>query len=119
MTTKKTTARRRSFSTKKNGVNNDPILVELDDDKFYARPRVPGAVLLDFISAGSEGGGAVAAQLSIFLEAAFEPAEYERLNERLRDSSDPDAIVDEELIGEIVAYLVEEYANARPLEESE
>lgn len=119
MTTKKTTARRRTFSTKKKVANLEPILVEIDDDKFYARPAIPGAVLLDFISAGSEGGGAVAAQLTVFLEAAFPEEEYARLNERLRDSSDPEAIVDEELIGEIVAYLVEEYANNRPLQESE
>lgn len=118
MTAKKT-SRRRAFTTKKNTQRQEPVLVEIDGESFYARPRVPGAVLLDFISAGAEGGGAVAAQLTEFLKAAFTEEEYARLDARLRDASDEEAIADEELIGEIVAYLVEEYANARPLPESE
>lgn len=119
MTVKKN-ARSRSFSTKKN--HPEPILIEIDDDKFYAHPRIPGADLLDFISAGSEGV-AIAGQMVPFLAKAFPEDEFARLKERLYLIPDPEdetkGVVDEELIGEIVSALIEEYTNSRPTQESD
>lgn len=123
MTVKKN-ARTRSFSTKKN--NNEPVVITIDDDSFTAKAAVPGAVILDFINAGTEGV-AIAGQMIPFLEKAFPKSEFERLNKRLYATPDDEveegeeaveSIVDEELIGEIVSALIEEYTS-RPSRESE
>lgn len=119
MTVKKN-ARTRSFSTKK--TNKEPVLIEIDDDKFYAHSQIPGADLLDFISAGSEGIS-IAGQMMPFLEKAFSESEWARLKERLYLIPNPEdltkGVVDEELIGEIVSALIEEYTNSRPTPESD
>lgn len=122
MTVKKN-ARTRSFSTKKN--KNEPVIINIDDETYTAKSAVPGAVILDFINAGTEGV-AIAGQMIPFLEKAFPKTEFERLNKRLyatpddelEDGEEPvDSIVDEELIGEIVSALIEEYTS-RPSRES-
>lgn len=119
MTTAPKNARKRSFSTKRG--NKEPILIEIDDDKFYAHPQIPGADLLDFISAGTEGMS-IAGQMMPFLVKAFSEDEYARLKERLYlipdAEDDTKGVVDEELIGEIVSALIEEYTNSRPTPES-
>lgn len=120
MTTTPKNARKRSFSTKKNV--KQPILIEIDDEKFYAHPQIPGADLLDFIGAGSEGV-AIAGQMMPFLEKAFPEDEWARLKERLYLIPNPEdeskGVVDEELIGEIVSGIIEEYTNSRPTQESD
>jgi hypothetical protein len=121
MTTNKN-ARTRSFSTKARK-NVKPVTIELDDEVFVAHSAIPGAVLLDFIGAGSEGMS-IAGQMMPFLEKAFPADEYARLQERLYyvpdgEEDDQKGIVDEELIGEIVAALIEEYTDSRPTQESD
>lgn len=113
MTVKKN-ERKRSYTTTK-VADLDKIPVYIDDKEFLARPRIPGAVLLDFINAGTDGA-AIAAQMKTFLEASFEPEVYASLKETLYDAEN---IVDEELIGTIVSDLIEEYAASRPTGESE
>ena len=119
MTVKKN-ARTRSFTTKK--TTAEPILIEIDDEQFYAHPRIPGADLLDFISAGSEGIS-IAGQMLPFLKKTFPETEFARLKERLylipEAEDKTKGVVDEELIGEIVSALIEEYTNSRPTPESD
>lgn len=107
MTVKKTNSRHRSFATKKSA-DLEPLGFDIDDESFTARPAIPGAVILDFIAAGQDGGLAIATQLINFYESALEPSEFARFQKKIYD---PDVIVDEELLGEIVAYLVEEYTS--------
>ena len=115
MTVKKNNLRRRTFSTKKvEGL--EPIVVEIDDKEFHAHPRLPGAVLLEFMQASTEDGASIAAGMFDFLKNAFPEDEYTKLNETLHDA---DNVVDEEMIGDIVAYLIEEYTASRPTEASE
>lgn len=121
MTVKKN-PRTRSFSTKKKTA--DPVVIEIDDESFTAHSQIPGAVLLDFISAGTEGTS-IAGQMMPFIKQAFSETEFARLESRLyfvpdepvdgeEVDDDPRGIVDEELIGEIVSALIEEYTNSRP-----
>ena len=112
MTTKKQNVRRRSFTTKNQAL--DPIVIEINGEEFSAHPRIPGMVLLDFINAGTDGA-AIAGELKGFLKRAFPETEQVRLEKTLYDSV---KIVDEEMIGEIVSGLIEEYAS-RPTLESE
>lgn len=67
MTVKKN-PRTRSFSTKKKTA--DPVVIEIDDESFTAHSQIPGAVLLDFISAGTEGTS-IAGQMMPFIKQAF------------------------------------------------
>ena len=94
----------------------DPLEFELNKQLFSCKPAIQGSVLLEFVrDADSESGGDSAKALYNFLQAAMDEKEYARLQTVLRD---PDVIIDIELIGQIVSWLVEEYA-ARPTKRPE
>lgn len=107
--TKTNTPRRRSFAPK--AAQTEPIIVELFEQDFKAHADIPGVVILDF-AAASESGQTVLA-LTDFLSKALLPEDYERFNKVIHD---PETIVPIETIGEIVAFLIEEYTG-RPLAE--
>lgn len=89
----------------------EPLSFELNDAKFNCKPAIQGSVLLEFVrDADGDSGGDSAKALYSFLSDSMEKEEYDRLQAVLHD---PDVIIDIELIGEIVAWLVEEYS-ARP-----
>lgn len=85
----------------------EPLEFELNDEKFHCNAAIQGSVLLEFAkSADSDAGVAVA--LYEFLRSAMSEEEYVRLDTILKS---PDVIIDVELIGEIVSWLVEEYSS--------
>lgn len=86
----------------------EPLEFELNGVVFRAKPAIQGAVLLAFVrDASSDDGGDSAAALYNFLESALEAKEYERFNALLNDDK---IIIDIEVIGEIVSWLVSEYS---------
>lgn len=94
----------------------EPVMFELNDETFKCYSAIPGAVLLEFVrDATDEENGNSASALYNFLESAMPDAEYKRLQELLKK---PDVIIDIEMIGEIVSWLVEEFSD-RPTQQPE
>lgn len=87
----------------------EPLTFELNGSEFTCNPAIPGAALLNFVKdADGDSGGDSAKALFNFLKAAMPVDEYKRLDEVLNA---PDVIIDIELIGEIVSWLVEEFSS--------
>lgn len=97
----------------------EPLSFDLLDGKhsFECKPVLQGAVILDFVTASEEGGAGGAGHLTDLIEAALkDDDEVTRFNEVIRSSNIEDTIEIEEL-GNIVAWLVEEYTS-RPTQAS-
>lgn len=103
--------RHRSFTATRKASDYSPLSFELNGETFNVKPIVQGGYLLKFVSqADSDSGGEASGALFRFFDDVMEPPERIRFQTML---DDPDTIIDIELIGEIVAYLMEEYT-ARP-----
>jgi hypothetical protein len=101
--------RKKTFRGGKAITDFEPIEFELNDQTFTCKPALQGAVLLEFVAkADGDSGGAAAGALYGFFEDAMEPGEYARFRDYLKS---PDLIIDMELIGEIAAWLVEQYTD--------
>lgn len=104
-------------SSKKSNVSKEPIQFILEDQEFFARPEVPGAVLLRFMAAASQDDGAGAVTVVLpFFEKALEPESHERFEKLIND---PDVNVELETLMEVLSWLIESYSNARPTKTSE
>lgn len=102
-------ARRKTFSGGTDISDFEPLEFELNGDTFNCLPAIQGSVLLEFVrDAGDDDGASSAKALYNFLNSAMEQEEYDRLQKVLHD---PKVIIDIELIGEIVSWLVEEYSS--------
>lgn len=102
-------ARYKKFSGGTKITDFEPLTFSLNDSEFTCHAAVPGAVLLEFVKDAASGDGAASAKaLYNFLESAMDEGEYARLQNILRD---PNIIIDIEVIGEIVSWLVEEYSD--------
>jgi hypothetical protein len=100
-------ARTKKFSGGTKITDFDEVFFELNEQRFDCHRAIQGAVLLEFARyADEEGGGAKA--LYDFLKGSMSESEYERLQAVLRD---PEVIIDIEVIGEIVSWLVEVYSS--------
>lgn len=107
--------RHRSFGGGKKVGDFGPIDFDLGTENFKCKPAIQGAVLLEFVAAAdSDSGGKSAAALYGFFEEVMGEDEYKRFQEHLKNT---EVIYDISDIGEIAAWLVEEYAE-RPTEES-
>lgn len=93
----------------------EPLEFDLNGEHFKCNAAIQGSVLLDFARFSDSEGGDSATALYEFLRASMPADEYDRLQAVLHD---PDVIIDIELIGEIVSWLVEEYAE-RPTKQPE
>jgi len=109
-------ARHKDFSGGKKISDFEPLTFSLNKKKFTAKPAVQGSALLEFVAAAdSDSGGAAAQALYGFFESVMDEKEYAKFMGVLKD---PEVIIDMELIGEIAAWLVEEYSS-RPTEQPE
>lgn len=96
-------------------VSTEPINFKLLGEEFTARPAIQGRVLLDIVAdSDSEDTAKVAAVIPRFFEATLLPESWQRFQEL---TTDPDRVVTTEKLGEIIGWLVEEYAS-RPTKES-
>lgn len=102
-------ARYKKFSGGTKITDFEPLTFSLNDEEFTCQRAIPGAVLLEFVKDAAGGDGASSAKaLYNFLEASMSAEEYARLDKILKD---PEVIIDIEVIGEIVSWLVEEYSD--------
>lgn len=109
-------ARFKKFAGGKKISDFEPLNFELNGTQFNCFPAIQGSVLLEFVrDASSESGGDSAAALYNFLSSAMPTEEYAKLQGVLHD---PETIIEIDLIGEIVSWLVEEYSS-RPTQQPE
>jgi len=109
----KTIGRHKAF-TRKAREEVEPLSFDLEGQTFKCHPEIPGAVILDFAAASSEGGVEVAIQMSSFFKRAILPEDYENFEKLIYD---PEVAIDEELLADILGWLVEQYTD-RPTEAS-
>lgn len=98
-------------------VPTEAISFKLYGEEFLCRPAIQGKVLLDLVakSGDSENAAVAASVINTFFNTVLVPESYDRFNAL---ATDPDKIVDVEQLGEIVGWLVEQYAD-RPTQRPE
>lgn len=95
-------------------VSSEPISFKLHGQEFECHPNLQGRVLLELAANSSQDDGAAAANtINEFFAAALKPDSYTKFEALLKD---PNTIVTVETLGDITAWLVEEYS-ARPTQE--
>lgn len=108
------TSRFKDFGSE-SGASTEPLSFMIHGETFECYPAMQGKKLLSLV-ATTEGGdtAAVVASINSFFETTLKPESYTRFD-LLMD--DPERIVSVEALGDITAWLVEEYTN-RPTKES-
>lgn len=95
----------------------EPILFEFWGETLSAKPRIQGAVILDFIGASSdaeEDGSALTRRILPFFKSALTKESYETFSEIIRSD---DKIVEVEELMDVLSWLISEYTN-RPTDGS-
>jgi hypothetical protein len=96
--------------------DTSPLSFKIHEEEFHCRPAMQGKVLLNIVANSNEAdGAAVAKTITDFFKATLLPDSYEKFNALLEDS---DKIVSVDTLGEITAWLVEEYSS-RPTQQPE
>lgn len=109
-------ARTKSFRGGKKITDFEPVDFELNGETFNCKRAIQGAVILEFVSkADSESGGEAAGALWNLFSDVMEPDEYKRFHDYVNGE---DIIIEMTTIGEIAAWLIEEYTS-RPTTGSE
>lgn len=89
-------------------VDQAPLTFKLHDEEFECHPAVPGKVLLNLVANSNEDDGAAMAKtIDRFFEITLKPESYERF---VTLTEDPNRIVSVETLGEVTAWLVEQYS---------
>lgn len=110
----RTKSRSRDFGNTKRMSDFEPLDFALNGENFTCQPAIQGSTLLEFVAeADSQDGGKAASALYGFFKKAIVPEDYVRFEAMLKSE---DTIVDLNLLGDIAAWLVEEYT-ARPTSE--
>lgn len=103
----------KSFTSKAEKVEVEPIPFELEGETFEAYGQVPGAVLLDFIDASSrEDSSGTAGAILGYLKSSMNAENFKRFDKLTRD---PEKVIQLQVLADIVAYLIEE-RTSRPTE---
>lgn len=96
----------RKFSSSRKGV---PISFELDGVEFHCRPDIPGTLMLEYAEMMGSDNVSISARVILdFFKAAMEDEEHARFR-KFADSVDNPVTI--ETLGDIVAYLLGEYAD--------
>lgn len=89
-------------------IDQAPLTFKLHDEEFECQPAVPGKVLLNLVANSNEDDGAAMAKtIDRFFEITLKPESYERF---VTLTEDPNRIVSVETLGEVTAWLVEQYS---------
>jgi hypothetical protein len=96
-------------------VTKTPLSFKLHGEEFSCRPNLQGKTLLDIIANASDDGAGAAKSITEFFNVALLPESAERFNALLID---PEKIVTVDALGDITAWLVEEYSS-RPTQRPE
>ncbi len=97
-------------------VEKTPLSFKIHGEEFHCRPAIQGRTLLNIVANSDESdGAAVARTINEFFEKTLLPESLEKFNNLLND---PEKIVTVDTLGEITAWLVEEYSS-RPTQQPE
>jgi hypothetical protein len=96
-------------------VNKAPLSFKLHGEEFQCRTAIQGKTLLDLIANSDGEGSEVADTINRFFKLTLTEESYPRFNALLEN---PDTIVTVETLGDITAWLVEEYSS-RPTPQPE
>jgi hypothetical protein len=97
-------------------VTKAPLSFKLHGEEFHCKPAVQGRKLLQIVANADENDGtSVAKTIDTFFDSTLEEESLVRFNKLLEN---PDKIVTVETLGEITAWLVEEYSS-RPTAQPE
>jgi hypothetical protein len=96
-------------------VSTAPLSFKLHGQEFECRSNLQGKVLLDIVANAGDDGAGAAKTITLFFDACLLPSSAERFNALLEN---PDTIVSVETLGDITAWLVEEYSS-RPTQQPE
>lgn len=97
-------------------VEQTPLSFKIHGEEFHCRTAIQGKVLLNLVANSDESdGAAVAKTINDFFELTLMPESLERFNALL---ADPEKIVTVETLGEITAWMVEQYS-LRPTQQPE
>lgn len=97
-------------------VNTSPLSFKIHGEEFHCKPTLQGKTLLDIVAkSDAESGADVAKTITYFFEVTLQPESFKRFNTLLEN---PDKIVSVDTLGEITAWLVEEYSS-RPTQQPE
>lgn len=101
-----TTGRFKDFGT--GPQNAEPLSFKLYEEEFHCHPSLQGKVLLDMVNTASNANESVAgALITEFFEKALLVESYARFQNLLEDK---EKIVTVEMLGQITAWLVEQYS---------
>jgi hypothetical protein len=89
-------------------VSKEPLTFKLHDEEFKCKPNLQGKTLLDIVAGASDDGAGAAKSITAFFDVCLMPDSVERFNALLVN---PDTIVTVDTLGEITAWLVEEYSS--------
>jgi hypothetical protein len=96
-------------------VTKTPLSFKLHGEEFECRPNIQGKTLLDIVANATDDGAGAAKTITAFFDVCLFPESAERFNTLL---TNPDKIVTVETLGDITAWLVEEYSS-RPTQQPE
>jgi hypothetical protein len=88
-------------------VNSEPLSFKIYDEVFNCRPSLPGKILLSLVAQSGDDGAALATTIEGFFEICLLEDSKDRFKSLL---DDPDRVVTVETLGDITAWLVEEYS---------
>lgn len=88
-------------------VNSSPLSFKLYDEVFHCRPSLPGKVLLSLVAQSGDDNSALASTIEGFFDICLLEDSKEKFNALLND---PERVVTVETLGDITAWLVEEYS---------
>lgn len=104
--------RRKKFTSQKKTGTDDVVILEVNDQEFRCKSRIPGMVLVDFISQMDEDDPkSMGEALKNFFDESLQPAELERFNAYVRD---PENDVDLPLLAEMAGWLAEQLSGELP-----
>lgn len=108
-------ARFKDFGNGGDAGEKTPISFKLWDKEFHCVPVIQGKLLLEIVSDSTSEDASKSAQvMEKFFSAVLKPESKKEFDAVLSDS---EKITSIETLGEIVAWLMEEYSN-RPKEQS-
>lgn len=100
--------RRKRFASSRKAGTDDVVVLEVNDQEFKCNSRIPGMVLVDFISDMDEDDPkSMGDSLKNFFKEAIREDELERFNAYVRD---PVNDIDLPLLAEMAGWLAEQFS---------
>jgi hypothetical protein len=95
-------------------VKTEPISFKIHEEEFNCIPAIQGKVMLDLVARSQSDDAAIQSETIVkFFDSVLEEESLVRFNSLLEDKH---RVVDVETLGEIVAWLMEQYTNRPELQ---